>query len=125
MSIREVATPGGQSQAKSTDTAAVERPIPSGTNTAGFGSDVVAEVLRDLDIPYVALNPGASYRGLHDSLVNHLGNRQPQILLCLHEEHAVAIAHGYAKVTGRPLAAILHSNVGLMHGTMAIFNAWC
>ena len=107
------------------DTAAVERPVPSGTNVAGFGSDVVAEVLRDLDIPYIALNPGASYRGLHDSLVNHIGNAAPQMLLCLHEEIAVAIAHGYAKVTGKAMAAAVHSNVGLFHATMAIFNAWC
>src|SRR5262249_12057070 len=78
-----------------------------------------------LDIPYIALNPGASYRGLHDSLVNYLGNSQPQMLLCLHEESAVAIAHGYAKVTGRAMAAAVHSNVGLFHATMAIFNAWC
>src|SRR5215510_8839939 len=105
--------------------AAIERPNPAGTNAPGFGSDVVAETLRDLDIPYIALNPGASYRGLHDSLVNHLGNAAPQMLLCLHEEAAIAIAHGYAKVTGRAMAAAVHSNVGLMHGTMAVFNAWC
>jgi thiamine pyrophosphate-dependent acetolactate synthase large subunit-like protein len=105
--------------------AAVERPVPAGTNAAGFGSDVAAEALRALDLPYIALNPGASYRGLHDSLVNHLGNARPQMLLCLHEEHAVAIAHGYAKVTGRAMAAAVHSNVGLFHATMAIFNAWC
>src|SRR6185369_5879433 len=90
-----------------------------------FGSDVIASMLRSLDIPYVALNPGASFRGLHDSLVNHLGNERPQMLLCLHEESAVAIAHGYAKVTQRMLGVVLHSNVGLMHATMAIFNAWC
>ena len=108
-----------------TDPAAIERPLPSGANAAAFGSDVVAETLRALDIPYVALNPGASYRGLHDSLVNYLGNSAPQMLLCLHEESAVAIAHGYAKVTGRAMAAAVHSNVGLMHATMAIFNAWC
>src|SRR6202158_4056421 len=90
-----------------------------------WGSDVAALMLRELDLPYVALNPGASYRGLHDSIVNLLGNRGPQMLLCLHEEHAVAIAHGYAKVAGRPMGAIVHSNVGLMHATMAVFNAWC
>jgi thiamine pyrophosphate-dependent acetolactate synthase large subunit-like protein len=90
-----------------------------------WGSDVAAEVLRRLDIPYIALNPGASYRGLHDSLVNYLGNRAPEMLLCLHEEQAVAIAQGYAKATGKPMAVALHSNVGLMHGTMAIYNAWC
>ena len=63
--------------------------------------------------------------GLHDSLVNHLGNTVPQMLLCLHEEHAVALAQGWAKVTGTPLAVAVHSNVGLFHATMAIFNAWC
>src|SRR6201996_424247 len=105
--------------------APIERPLPLPSGNALFGSDVVAETLRALEIPYIALNPGASYRGFHDSLVNHLGNVQPQMLLCLHEEHAVAIAHGYAKVTGRPMAAAVHSNVGLMHATMAIFNAWC
>jgi thiamine pyrophosphate-dependent acetolactate synthase large subunit-like protein len=108
---------------KATD--AIERPAVSGANAATFGSDVVADTLRALDVPYIALNPGASYRGLHDSLVNYLGNAAPQMLLCLHEESAVAIAHGYAKVTGRAMAAALHSNVGLMHATMAIFNAWC
>src|SRR5476651_1293632 len=105
--------------------AAFDRPVPAGVNAAGFGSDVVADALRALDIPYIALNPGASYRGLHDSLVNYLGNERPQMLLCLHEESAVAVAHGYAKVTGKAMAAAVHSNVGLMHASMAFFNAWC
>ena len=105
--------------------AAIERPATAPAGNQLFGSDAVAEALRDLDIPYVALNPGASYRGLHDSLVNHLGNAAPQMLLCLHEEHAVAIAQGWAKVTGTPMLAAVHSNVGLFHATMAIFNAWC
>lgn len=90
-----------------------------------WGSDAIAALLRRFDIPYACLNPGSSFRGLHDSLVNYNGNRDPQIVLCLHEEHAVSIAHGYAKVTGKPLAVILHSNVGLMHASMAIYNAWC
>ena len=104
---------------------AIERPILANEPGDYWGSDAVALMLREVDLPYVALNPGASYRGLHDSLVNLLGNREPQMLLCLHEEHAVAIAHGYAKVTGKPMGAIVHSNVGLMHATMAIFDAWC
>ena len=99
-------------------------PMPSTTDTTVWCSDAIADMLRALDIPYVLLNPGASFRGLHDSIVNHLGNEKPQMIVVLHEEHAVAIAHGYAKVTGKPLAAILHSNVGLMHGSMAIFDAW-
>ncbi|HVO89590.1 MAG TPA: thiamine pyrophosphate-binding protein [Casimicrobiaceae bacterium] len=104
---------------------ALERPVGAPGAVAQFGSDVVADTLRALRIPYIALNPGASFRGLHDSLVNHLGNRDPQMLLCLHEEHAVALAHGYAKVTGRAMAVAVHSNVGLFHASMAIFNAWC
>lgn len=102
-----------------------ETPVPCPPAAQTWGSDAIAAVLRSLDIPYLALNPGASYRGLHDSLVNYLGNARPQMLLCLHEEAAVAIAHGYAKASGRMMGAVLHSNVGLMHGSMAIFNAWC
>src|SRR5215813_13324956 len=93
--------------------------------TVAWGSDVAAQMLRRLGIPYVSLNPGASYRGLHDSLVNHLGNERPGMLLCLHEDHAVAIAHGYAKAAGEPMACVLHSNVGLLHGMMGLYNAWC
>jgi len=104
----------------------VDRPmVGDGPVAMEWGSDALAEVLRSLEVPFVALNPGASYRGLHDSIVNYLGNERPTMLVCLHEEHAVAIAHGYAKVTGEPIAVALHSNVGLMHATMAIYNAFC
>ncbi|TFF23107.1 thiamine pyrophosphate-binding protein [Jiella endophytica] len=119
MSIEDRDRSGGRDASRP-----IERPVEHRGN-ALFGSDVVAETLRALDIPYIALNPGASFRGFHDSLVNHLGNEQPQMLLCLHEEHAVAIAQGWAKVTGKAMAVAVHSNVGLFHATMAIFNAWC
>lgn len=102
----------------------IEKPTPSGSN-AMFGSDVVADAMTALDIPYIALTPGASFRGLHDSLVNFTQNRSPQMLLCLHEEHAVAITQGWGKVTNTAMAAAVHSNVGLMHATMAFFNSWC
>src|SRR5262245_24250455 len=102
----------------------IEAPVPGGNAQMEWVSDVMAEMIRRLDLKYVAMNPGASYRGLHDSLVNYLGNRNPQMLLTLHEEHAVSIAHGYARVTDEPMGCLLHSNVGLMHGLMAIFNAW-
>lgn len=103
----------------------IERPTPLPTPALEWGSDVVVQTLRDLGIEYISLNPGASYRGIHDSLVNYLGNVDPQMVVCLHEEHAVALAHGYAKVTDRPMAVGIHSNVGLMHASMAIFNAYC
>ena len=102
-----------------------DRPDGKIDEKIGWGSDVAAEMLRRFGFPYVSLNPGASYRGLHDSIVNHLGNETPSMVMCLHEDHAVAIAHGYAKATGEPMACILHSNVGLMHGMMSLYNAWC
>lgn len=89
-----------------------------------WGSDAVAAVIRELGFEFITLVPGSSFAGLHDSLVNYL-QQDPPLLVCLHEEHAVGIAHGYARVTGKPMLAILHSNVGLMHATMAFFSAWC
>ena len=103
---------------------AAEKPVTAPA-TSWWASDTIAATLRALDVPYIALVPGASYRGLHDSLVNFLGNERPQMLVCLHEEHTVAIAHGYYRVCGRMMAAGLHANVGLMHAAMSIFNAWC
>ena len=102
-----------------------DAPVRSRESEEFWGSDAVAAVLRALDVPYIALNPGASYRGFHDSLVNYLGNRTPQMVLSLHDENAVSIAQGYWKVSNRMMAAALHSNVGLMHAAMPIFNAWC
>ena len=102
-----------------------DAPVPTPASDLVYGSDAIAAMLRNLDLPYIALNPGASYRGLHDSIVNYLGNRAPQMILCLHDETAVSVAQGYWKASGRMMAAALHSNVGLMHATMPIFNAWC
>src|SRR6266542_3283779 len=85
--------------------------------TPAWGSDVMAEVVAALGVRYVSLNPGSSYRGLHDSLVNRVADHV-EMICCPHEKVAVGIAHGYAKVTGEPMAAILHDVVGLRHGAM-------
>jgi thiamine pyrophosphate-dependent acetolactate synthase large subunit-like protein len=103
----------------------VDAALPGAERRMGWGSDVIAELLRRLGIKYVCVNPGSSFRGLHDSLVNYLGNDDPKLLLALHEQSVVAIAHGYAKASGEPMAVVLHSNVGLMCGMMSVFNAWC
>jgi acetolactate synthase-1/2/3 large subunit len=105
----------------------VERPagLPAERTPAEWGSDVVVDLLRAMDVPYLPMNPGSSFRGLHDSLVNHGGNADPQLLLCLHEEVAVALAHGWSKATGRLGVAALHDLVGLMHGSMAVYDAFC
>ena len=89
-----------------------------------YGSDIIVDLMKAYEIEYAALNPGATFRGLHDSIVNYGGNRSPQIILCNHEEIAVAVAQGYAKAKGRPMAAIVHNIVGLLHAAMAIYTAW-
>ena len=88
-----------------------------------WASDVIVDLLHAYELPYAALNPGASYRGLHDSIVNYGGNR-PAMMLCQHEETAVQIAHGYAKASGKPMVAILHNLVGLLHANMAVYYAY-
>jgi thiamine pyrophosphate-dependent acetolactate synthase large subunit-like protein len=102
-----------------------ETPQPSPAHEELWSSDAIARMLQALEVPWVSLVPGASFRGLHDSLVNHTGNQRPQMILCLHEGAAVSVAHGYAKASGRMMGTILHSNVGLLNGSMGIFNAWC
>jgi acetolactate synthase I/II/III large subunit len=89
-----------------------------------YGSDLVVDLLRAVGVEHVALNPGATFRGLHDSLVNY-GEGRPGLILTPHEEIAVALAHGYAKARGTPMAAVVHDIVGLQHASMAIFNAFC
>ncbi len=88
-----------------------------------WGSDVMADVIRNLGYKYVSLNPGSSFRGLHDSLINYCGN-EVEMIECPHEKIAVALAHGYAKASGEPMAVILHDLVGLLHGTMGIYYAY-
>jgi benzoylformate decarboxylase/acetolactate synthase-1/2/3 large subunit len=86
-----------------------------------YGSDVVVEILDRLGIRYASLNPGASLRGLHDSLARA---SRPELVLTTDEGVAVAIAHGYAKAAGEPMAVLLHDLVGLQNGSLGIFNAW-
>jgi benzoylformate decarboxylase/acetolactate synthase-1/2/3 large subunit len=89
---------------------------------ARYGSDVIVDLLVGQGIRYVALNPGASFRGLHDSLVNR--RDAPELILVPHEKLAVNLAHGYAKASGEPMAALLHDTVGLLHGSLGIFTAF-
>jgi len=89
-----------------------------------YGSDVVVDLMKAHDIEYAAFNPGATFRGIHDSIVNYGGNYMPEVIFCHHEEISVAVAHGYAKAKNKPMIAIAHNMVGLQHASMAIFNAY-
>ncbi|MDQ4057612.1 MAG: thiamine pyrophosphate-binding protein [Actinomycetota bacterium] len=92
------------------------------TKQPRYGSDVMVDALQAQGFRYVSLNPGSSFRGLHDSLVNYGGN-SPEIIECPHEKVAVGLAHGYAKACGEPMAVVLHDVVGLLHGTLGIYYA--
>ena len=89
------------------------------------GSDFMVDVIKSLGIEYVCSNPGSSFRGLHESVINYGGNRNPEFITCLHEESAVGMAHGYAKIEGKPLLVFAHGTVGLQHASMAVYNAYC
>src|SRR5215471_2756515 len=89
------------------------------------GGDFMVDVFKTLDIEYLAMNCASSFRGLHEAVLNHGGNNKPEILTCPHEEIAVHMAQGYAKIEGKPMAMICHGVVGLQHATMAMYNAWC
>ena len=93
-------------------------PIIQGTS----GSDYMADVIKSLGIEHVACNPGTSFRGLHESLINYL---KIDWHTCTHEEASVAMANGYAKIEGKPLLVLAHGTVGLQHASMALYNAWC
>ena len=112
--------------------AAMEHETPTGysdVQAANYfvehpGSDFMVGVLKALDFDYLALNPGSAFRGLHESVLNFGGNSAPEILTCVHEEHAAAIAHGYAKVAKKPMAIACHGTVGIQHAAMAVYNAY-
>jgi len=99
--------------------------LPSETFITRPGSDFMADVLKTIGLQYVAINPAAGFRSLQESVINYLGNKNPEIITCLHEESATAMAHGYAKASGKPMGVMVHGTVGLQHASMALYNAWC
>jgi acetolactate synthase I/II/III large subunit len=88
------------------------------------GSDFMVDVLKALGFEYIFANPGSSFRGLHESVVNYGGNKSPEFITCCHEESSVAMAHGYSKIEGKPVCVFAHGTVGLQHASMAVYNAY-
>src|SRR5271169_6650950 len=93
-------------------------------NQTSSGGDFMSDVLNSLGVEYLAINCASSYRGLHEAVINH-SNNKPEIITCVHEDIAVHMAQGYAKIEGKPMAMACHGVVGLQHATMAMYNAWC
>jgi thiamine pyrophosphate-dependent acetolactate synthase large subunit-like protein len=88
------------------------------------GSDFMVDVIKALGFEYIFANPGSSFRGLHESVINYGGNKMPEFLTCCHEESSVAMGHGYAKIEGKPVCVLAHGTVGLQHASMAVYNAY-
>jgi acetolactate synthase-1/2/3 large subunit len=93
-------------------------------NQTSSGGDYMVDVLNSLGIEYLAINCASSYRGLHEAVINHGGNK-PELITCVHEDIAAHIGQGYAKMEGKPMAMACHGVVGLQHATMGIYNTWC
>ena len=89
------------------------------------GGDFMVDVIKTLNFEFIASNPGSSFRGIHESIINYGNNTKPEFITCCHEESAVAMAHGYFKAEGRPMAVLCHGTVGMQHAAMAIYNAYC
>ncbi len=99
-------------------------PQPAGRVIERPGSDFMVDVLKTLNLEYLGSNPGSTFESLHESIINYGQNRMPEFLTCCHEESAVGMAQGYAKIEGRPMMALIHGTVGLQHAAMAIYNAF-
>src|SRR5262249_12411852 len=134
-----VVTPAEQSQAQQTAAARPAAVVPTAAQLAADtgaprveveriiehpGSDFMMDVIKSLNFEYITTNPGSSFQGLHESIINYAGNTKPELLTCCHEESAVAMAHGYAKIEGKPIMALVHGTVGTQHASMAIYNAY-
>jgi acetolactate synthase I/II/III large subunit len=89
------------------------------------GGDFMVDVLKTLNIDYCAINPASSFRGIQEAIINYGKNTKPELITCPHEEIAVSMAQGYAKMDGRPMAVLAHGTVGLQHAAMGLYNAFC
>lgn len=123
---------GGLAAATTPLVTAAQQPRPTAaaaSDAAGLpcGSDYMVDVIRSLGIEYFAATPGNTFMGLHESVVNYGMVTSPHLrfITTMHEEASVAMAHGYAKIEGKPMACAFHATVGLQHASMAIYNAYC
>ena len=102
-----------------------QSPVPEASTVDRPGSDFMVDILKSLDFEYVFSNPANTFRSLHESLINYGGNTKPEFITCTHEEIAAAMAHGYAKIEGRPALVAVHGTVGTQHASMAVYDAFC
>src|SRR6202453_809405 len=122
--VHRPATPTPLPGAKQTAAETTPPPHIDVYTTDRPGSDFMVDVIKTLGFEYVAANPGSAFRGIHESLINYGGNKAPELITCCHEESSIGMAHGYAKIEGKPMLVMAHGTVGLQHASMAIYNAY-
>src|SRR5438105_142240 len=126
------ATPAAAQQTSLTPPSAAAPPTPSAATAppadAGqkkYASDFMVDLFRSMHMEYMFAMCASSFIGIHESVVNYAGNRNPESITCTHEEISVAMANGYAKIEGKPVLVCCHGTVGTQHAAMAVYDAWC
>jgi acetolactate synthase-1/2/3 large subunit len=89
------------------------------------GGEAVLQAARDLGADYVFCSSGSEWAPVWEALAraDASGVPTPRYLDLTHETLAVAMATGYATVTGRGQLVLLHAAAGLLQGANAIHGA--
>ena len=87
------------------------------------GAESVLMGLRTSGIDYLFANAGTDFPPIIEALAALDPASVPQAITIPHETAAIAMAHGYYLVTGRPQAVMVHVNVGLANAAMGVINA--
>lgn len=98
----------------------MERTVP-----VAEGAEAFVELLNANNVDYLFLNPGTDTFPIQEAMAKYktLGRRVPQVVLCLDESVAMAAAHGYFMVTGRPQVVLVHVDLGTQQVGGALHNA--
>ena len=88
-------------------------------------AEALLAALKLRGIDYLLANPGTDFAPLIEGLSRRgeSGLDLPTPVLVAHEQAAIAMAHGHWLATGRPLALMVHVNVGLANTLMGVINA--
>src|SRR3989442_4918163 len=117
------AVPAAAQQSPQTSPPAV--PPAADATQKKYASDFMVDLFRSMHMEYMFAMCASSFIGIHESVINYAGNRNPESITCTHEEISVAMANGYAKIEGKPVLVCVHGTVGTQHAAMAIYDAWC
>jgi acetolactate synthase-1/2/3 large subunit len=89
------------------------------------GGDAALQAAMDLGADYIFSSAGSEWAPVWEALARRdaAGGSGPWYLDLAHETLAVAMATGYANVTGRGQMVLLHAAAGLLQGANAIHGA--